>query len=227
MEIRDKIINSSYELFSLKGYEKTTIREIINQAECSKGGFYHHFKSKEEILELIVSNYMDDITKHFDNIEFRDRGEFIDKFNSIFVVISEYKLKQLTEWSKLNNIFMFSGNDRILKQLKKQFKLTVARVYLELISTSKEYESLNYEYIEIVSDLCSRVIIWIFEAVGKPIYSEDAKEYNKFVELLDFCEDQISHALGVKKEEVKYKDAGISYLRSVKEYYKEHKEGLR
>ena len=36
-----------------KGYEKTTIQDIVNALGMSKGAIYHHFKSKDEIIEAL------------------------------------------------------------------------------------------------------------------------------------------------------------------------------
>ncbi|MGG3891954.1 TetR family transcriptional regulator [Metabacillus fastidiosus] len=48
-----QILSISYRLFLEKGYEQTTIQDIINELGMSKGAIYHHFKSKEEILHAI------------------------------------------------------------------------------------------------------------------------------------------------------------------------------
>lgn len=225
MELKDRIINSAYELFSVKGYEKTTIGEIIKQADCSKGGFYHHFKSKEEILEVIVSNYIYALSKYFENIVSNDEDSFIDKFNAVFVVISQYKLKQLEEWSKANNIFFFKGNDKILRQLEKQFKIATTRTYFDVLSNGKEQGIINVEYPEILAELCTREILWVYEAAGKLIDSNDVKDQDMFEKLLDFSEELISHVLGLKKYEVKFKDEALSYLQKARQYYLAYREG--
>ncbi len=227
MELKDKIINSAYELFSVKGYERTAIEEIIKQAECSKGGFYHHFKSKEEILKVIVTNYMDDLTKYLERIVSDDKDSFADKFNDIFLVISQYKLKQITEWSKVNNVFSFSGNDRILRQLEQQFKIAATRTYFEVLRSGKEQGKIRIEYPEIIAELCTRVILWIYESAGKLIESKDARDQARFENLLDFSEGIISHALDMKKQEIKFKDVALSYLHKAKEYYLANKEERR
>ena len=45
--------------FSRKGYLETTMEDIASAAGISKGGMYHYFKSKTEILFFILSRYMD------------------------------------------------------------------------------------------------------------------------------------------------------------------------
>mgnify|MGYP002566413013 CR=1 FL=1 len=49
-----KILDTSLRLFLEKGYEKTTIQDIVDNLEgLTKGAIYHHFSSKEEIFEAI------------------------------------------------------------------------------------------------------------------------------------------------------------------------------
>lgn len=51
-----RIIDVSERLFLEKGYEHTTIQDIINAlGDLSKGAIYHHFKSKEEIIIAVVN----------------------------------------------------------------------------------------------------------------------------------------------------------------------------
>lgn len=45
----------AYRLFLSKGYEETSIDEIIAEAQIAKGTFYYHFKSKEALLEALIN----------------------------------------------------------------------------------------------------------------------------------------------------------------------------
>lgn len=49
----EKILDISLRLFSEKGYEKTTMQDIVTALGMSKGAIYHHFKSKEELMEAV------------------------------------------------------------------------------------------------------------------------------------------------------------------------------
>lgn len=52
-QTQERIVEASIKLFIEKGYEQTTIQDILDALNLSKGGLYHHFKSKEEILEAV------------------------------------------------------------------------------------------------------------------------------------------------------------------------------
>ena len=55
MTLREEIIHKSMQLFSLKGYVNTGINEIIESVGSSKGGFYNHFASKEELFFEVLT----------------------------------------------------------------------------------------------------------------------------------------------------------------------------
>lgn len=55
MKLKQKIILESLRLFSLKGFLSTAVQDIMTAAGCSKGGFYNHFRSKEELFFAVLA----------------------------------------------------------------------------------------------------------------------------------------------------------------------------
>jgi AcrR family transcriptional regulator len=58
-ERRAEIIDCATALFYEKGYEATTIADILERTKLSKGAFYHHFESKEELLDAFTQRATD------------------------------------------------------------------------------------------------------------------------------------------------------------------------
>ena len=52
---RDQIIEAADQLFYRQGYEYTSFSDIADAVQISRGNFYYHFKSKDEILEAVIS----------------------------------------------------------------------------------------------------------------------------------------------------------------------------
>lgn len=57
---RDIILKSAFESFFEKGFQATSIDQIMDRTALSKGAFYHHFKNKKELGELIISTTVKD-----------------------------------------------------------------------------------------------------------------------------------------------------------------------
>ena len=58
-DARSEIIHVSWKLFRERGYDKTTVDEIIAQSRIAKGTFYHHFQGKSALLGTL-SDIFDD-----------------------------------------------------------------------------------------------------------------------------------------------------------------------
>ncbi|NEA32058.1 helix-turn-helix transcriptional regulator [Streptomyces sp. SID13031] len=56
---------AALELFSSRGYEKTSLREIAEQVGITKASLYYHYSSKQELLQAIVGTFFDDIKTVF------------------------------------------------------------------------------------------------------------------------------------------------------------------
>lgn len=55
---RENILETAEKLFSEKGIKETTVDDISKAADCSKSTIYVYFKSKDEIYNFIICNYM-------------------------------------------------------------------------------------------------------------------------------------------------------------------------
>jgi TetR/AcrR family transcriptional regulator, transcriptional repressor for nem operon len=51
---RDHILEAADQLFYRQGYEHTSFSDIADAVQISRGNFYYHFKSKDEILDAVI-----------------------------------------------------------------------------------------------------------------------------------------------------------------------------
>jgi TetR/AcrR family transcriptional repressor of nem operon len=54
MNLKEIIVHESLKLFSLKGFLSASIQDILSAAHTSKGGFYNHFNSKEDLFHQVL-----------------------------------------------------------------------------------------------------------------------------------------------------------------------------
>lgn len=52
--IRERIIEAADQLFYQQGYEQTSFSDIADAVQISRGNFYYHFKTKDEILQAVI-----------------------------------------------------------------------------------------------------------------------------------------------------------------------------
>jgi len=91
---RQELIEIALKQFLENGYEKTSIRSILEEADGEIGMFYHYFKSKNEIYEAALENYNVKYIAKIAEIGNSTDLSFSEKLNQIFThlpySISEY-----------------------------------------------------------------------------------------------------------------------------------------
>lgn len=65
---RDQLLAIAAELFADKGFRNTTVRDIADAAGILSGSLYHHFDSKESMVDEILSTFQEELFGQYDQI---------------------------------------------------------------------------------------------------------------------------------------------------------------
>jgi AcrR family transcriptional regulator len=65
---RDRILSAAIDLFATQGYDATSVAQVIERAGLTKGGFYHHFASKDALLYEVYGDLITRQLEHMDAI---------------------------------------------------------------------------------------------------------------------------------------------------------------
>ena len=77
------IIDAAEELFYRKGYENTSVQDVLDELQLSKGGFYHHFESKLSLLDAICEKRVDGYAENCRKNIMEHGYKGIDKLNAV------------------------------------------------------------------------------------------------------------------------------------------------
>ena len=72
-------------MFFSKGFEDTTIQDVLDLAGVSKGGFYHHFKSKDELLFGVLDGMAEGVFAQMAVVASDEKSSALDL--TVFLVI--------------------------------------------------------------------------------------------------------------------------------------------
>ncbi|MCM1989864.1 TetR/AcrR family transcriptional regulator [Oceanirhabdus seepicola] len=118
---RDEIINTAQRLFYTVGYDKTSIQMIINDIDIAKGTFYHHFKSKSELMLEIVRLTTETTVEQLRELTNSSISP-IKKMNAIFNASAKYKAANLDS-IKAIMFAMYNESNLILRENIKRLTL--------------------------------------------------------------------------------------------------------
>lgn len=215
MALKETIIEVAYDLFATKGYDKTTITDIIKLAGTSKGGFYHHFKSKDEILEKIVFASIEEITAYYQELLADDQLSISEKFSESFYRLNEMKKESVKDWDKIKKIYTFKGNHILLKRMGESFEKETCDFYHQLIEQGINQGEFMVTYPKQLAALWSREVIK-FHQMARRIFMGVKDNEEEFYNMLRFNEQLINEQLGLENKTINLLEMGDSYIQEMK-----------
>jgi len=93
LNLKETIVHESLKLFSLNGFLSTSIQDILSIANTSKGGFYNHFSSKEDLFFQVL----DDARKIWREKNLYGINELKDPIDKIIMLLGNYKNRYLLD----------------------------------------------------------------------------------------------------------------------------------
>lgn len=133
-ERRNEILDVTEKLFHIKGYDKCTINDILKEVGIAKGTFYHYFKSKEEVLDAIVSRYKDVVITRVNEVANNNFITLEEKLLGAFMsmrIIDKLDSEVINEMHKTENALL---HQKILNQIV----IDVAPILVKIIKEGVE-----------------------------------------------------------------------------------------
>lgn len=176
-ERRNEILDVTEKLFHIKGYDKCTINDILKEVGIAKGTFYHYFKSKEEVLDAIVSRYKDVVITKVNEVANNDVITLEEKLMGAFMsmrIIDQLDSGMINEMHKTENALL---HQKILNQIV----IDVAPILVKIIKEGVDRKvwrcKFPLEYIQIF--LASSITL-----TDEGIFEFDGESQNKIIEAL-------------------------------------------
>ena len=87
-DTRAQIVEAADQLFYERGFEHTSFADIAAQVQISRGNFYYHFRTKDEILDAVIRQRLENTQAMLDDWEAEGAGpaERITSFIQILIV---------------------------------------------------------------------------------------------------------------------------------------------
>jgi AcrR family transcriptional regulator len=162
-ETAARILNQAMRLFLEKGYHGTSIDDITQAAELTKGALYWHYEGKEDLLKKIIQKwekeFLDVLIRKVDDVN----GGAIDKFEKMFrytAAFAYYNRELCTSFTMLATELV-GAHHRIESQFRriyKKYKRFLSNLILQ-VKREKVFKK------EIDADLAALVIMAFHDGI--------------------------------------------------------------
>lgn len=108
-ERKQEILDAAERLFASKGFDNTSISDILEETGIARGTLYYHFKSKEELLDAVIERMIEGMTVRAKEIADRREIPVLQRFTMmimVFHVSSDVQKEILLQVHKPQNALM-------------------------------------------------------------------------------------------------------------------------
>lgn len=117
-ERKNEILDVAERLFGTKGFDSTSTGDILNEIGIARGTLYYHFKSKEEILDAMVSRLVERLIEKAKTIVARKEMPVLQRLTMMMLALNasdgNFNQELLTQVHKPQNALMHQKMERCL-----------------------------------------------------------------------------------------------------------------
>ncbi|MEK5024900.1 TetR/AcrR family transcriptional regulator [Paenibacillus sp. FSL M7-1046] len=86
---KDIALQSAFTLFLTKGFQATSMDDIVTHSKVSKTNIYYYFKSKEELLLTIVGQLISHYVQRINQILSQSETTVLEKFEALLIILTD------------------------------------------------------------------------------------------------------------------------------------------
>ncbi|MGY3750348.1 TetR/AcrR family transcriptional regulator [Vagococcus acidifermentans] len=181
-ETKELIVSTAMELFMSKGYDSATMQNIMDETGLSKGALYHHFKSKNDILDYAMTEELNHVTHYLGNVVARDDLRPVEKMDVLIdYLLNNDNMQRLTEFNWTEKIPF-----GLLFTLRNTLNV-LSNYVSEIIKQGNDSGDFKCAYPdEAASVLLLLVDIWLDPTIVDSSYNDVLRKIDYLSDFLDF-----------------------------------------
>ncbi|BDF70814.1 AcrR family transcriptional regulator [Oscillospiraceae bacterium] len=184
-ETEQIILDAALKLFIEQGYEQTTILDIVGEmGGLTRGAFYHHFKTKEEVFFALTDRLFLNINP-FAKIKGRTDLSGLEKIKQTLLILNESEEYAIFQ---LQTLPLIESSPTAFKAYMEKQRTFLASKYAELIEEGINDGSIKAKYPKLTAELFLLICnVWMMPTIYPQANEEEAwQRFNMAKDIVDF-----------------------------------------
>ncbi|MCW4043785.1 MAG: TetR/AcrR family transcriptional regulator, partial [Candidatus Bathyarchaeota archaeon] len=169
---KNEILDAARKFFFQKGYDQTTIQDIIDELSIAKGTFYYYFTSKIDLLDQLVDRTTSEISASIKPILNMDMNA-IEKFNKVFQVATAVSLQNIDVFLVPLGVMYKDENTIIRVKMYRRMVEKSTPLLSSIIEQGIKEGVFNTPYHSDAAELLMQIVANLDETICRLILHED------------------------------------------------------
>lgn len=137
-------LEATERLLRTKGFEQTSVQDVLAATGASKGAFYHYFASKQELLEALAERLADSISS---DLQKADAPGLTapERLNRLFAALAATKMQQRDVIVAMLQVWFSDANAAVRQRVRRNVTVRLAAFLSDIVSQGNQEKTFTAE----------------------------------------------------------------------------------
>ncbi len=155
---RNEILDTAQRLFTLKGYDQTSVQDVLDAVGIAKGTFYHYFSSKQELLDCLVTRMVAQTMLAVQPILDDQALDAAAKMETMFAFFGELKTSNRRFFMDLARVVYRDENAVYRQKVMTENIKWMAPIVSEMIRQGVEQGVFDTQYVDQMGEILMKLL---------------------------------------------------------------------
>ena len=172
-ERRRELIACAQRLFYSKGYESTSVRDIVDEVGVAKGTFYYYFDSKQAILEALVDELIGQSVALLHDIVADEALPALEKWVQALQVVADWKTARKAEMLAILHVMHMDENILLQYKVRMETVHMLSPEFARIIAQGVEEGVFDTEFVEDSAEIALSIMGALYDTVVDILLNPD------------------------------------------------------
>lgn len=182
---KSELVDCAQALFFTKGYEATTVADIITRAKLSKGAFYHHFVSKEDLLDALTDRIARTMIADARDVLEDESLDALTRLNRLFLRGGQWKMEAAPGLRAAFDAVLKDENAALYQRMVKAGMAALGPVLTRIVEQGNREGLFNVPDPKVVADMLLHLGNARQSLIAETLRKVDAGKVDEAIEMLE------------------------------------------
>jgi len=131
---REAFVDVAERLIQAKGYEGSSVQDVLDELDASRGAFYHYFDSKADLLEAVIERMVDAVMAELEPLANDPGVPALDKLQGIFSTLARWKGERTELMLAILDVWLADHNAIVREKFRKELVVRMTPILTTIIA---------------------------------------------------------------------------------------------
>ena len=195
---KKEFLETAIALFIKKGYDVTSINDILKRINITKGSFYYHFQSKEDLVNQVVELFLADIYSITKTITSSSLGA-LEKLEAVYLEVANYRRENKKIYRDLYELLKKDGNHYIHSLYMQRVNVVYSGIIGDILRQGVEENVFEITDVEKTTEVFLLLMNLFKSKLSTYYYAASDVNQKDVIDIKQFYQQMLEKILGAEE----------------------------